>query len=89
VINCDDALRHLWAYLFDEVDPGNRHRITEHLDACRRCCGELEFLGELQRFVATARPALPADVGARMEAFLSTLERSTPEGPDDRPDAQG
>jgi anti-sigma factor RsiW len=84
VISCDDAMRQLWGYLFDEVDPGNRHRIAEHLEACRRCCGEVAFLGELRRFVADARPSLPADVGVRMEAFLSTLE-----GPDDRPDVQG
>jgi len=85
VIRCEDAIRDLWGYLADEVAPAERHRIAEHLDACRRCCGELEFLGELQRYVATAREHdLPADVGVRMERFLLMLERS-----DGRPDAQG
>lgn len=82
MISCEDAIRELWGYLSDEMAPAYRHRVAEHLDACRRCCGELEFLGELRRFVATAGADLPADVGVRMEAFLATLE-----GSDDRPDA--
>ncbi|MDT7576622.1 MAG: hypothetical protein QOH17_2955 [Pseudonocardiales bacterium] len=85
MIRCEDALRELWGYLCDEVTPENRALIAEHLDACRRCCGEIAFLGELQRVVASAAPELPADVSVRMEAFLATLEGSS----GDRPDAQG
>lgn len=85
MIRCEDALRELWGYLCDEVTPENRALIAEHLDACRRCCGEIAFLGELQRVVASAAPELPPDVGVRMEAFLATLEGGT----GDRPDAQG
>jgi anti-sigma factor RsiW len=86
VIRCEDAVRALWGYLADEIGEADRARVAEHLDACRRCCGELAFLDELRRFVAEAGGPreLPADVGARMEAFLETLE-----GADDRPDAQG
>ncbi len=85
MIRCEDALRELWGYLCDEVTPERRARIQEHLDACRRCCGEIAFLGELRKVVASSSPELPADVGVRMEAFLATLEG----GADDRPDAQG
>jgi hypothetical protein len=85
MIRCEDALRELWGYLCDEVTPENRALIAEHLDACRRCCGEIEFLHELRHVVAASAPELPADVGVRMEAFLATLEGGT----DDRPDAQG
>jgi anti-sigma factor RsiW len=86
VIRCEEAVRALWAYLSDEMPAADRARVVEHLDACRRCCGEVAFLDELRRFIAAAAvPAeLPADVGARMEAFLAGLE-----GSDDRPDAQG
>jgi hypothetical protein len=84
VIRCEDAVRELWGYLSDEATGVDRHRIAEHLDACRRCCGELEFLGELKRFLASAGGHLPADVEVRMEAFLVNLE-----GADGRPDAQG
>ena len=85
MIRCEDAVRELWGYLCDEVTAESRARIAEHLDACRRCCGEIAFLGELQRVLASADPELPSDVGVRMEAFLATLEG----GSDDRPDAQG
>lgn len=85
MIRCEDALRELWGYLCDEVTPESRARIAEHLDACRRCCGEIVFLDELRKLLAASEPKLPPDVGLRMEAFLATLEG----GPDDRPDAQG
>jgi hypothetical protein len=94
VIGCEDAVRQLWGYLSEEITSANRLQIAEHLDACRRCCGELEFLGQLRRFVATAQTGLPVDVEVRMEAFLATLDGPTPSGQtrketDDRPDAQG
>jgi len=84
MIRCEDAVRDLWGYLSDEVTPADRERIDEHLAACRRCCGEVAFLGELRRMLADT-PQLPADVGVRLEAFLATLEG----GPDARPDAPG
>ena len=84
MISCADAVRQLWDYLEDDVGPEDRLRVFEHVGACRRCCGEVEFLTELRRFVAAADLELPADVGARMNALLSSLE-----GSDGRPDAQG
>jgi hypothetical protein len=84
VISCAEAIRQLWDYLEDDVSPEDRAHIVEHVDACRRCCGEVEFLTELRRFVAAADLELPADVAARMEALLSTLE-----GSHGRPDVQG
>lgn len=84
MISCAEAVRQLWSYLDDEVSTADRQLITQHIEACRKCCGEVEFLGDLRRFVADAELALPADVGVRMEAFLATLEGSC-----DRPDAQG
>ena len=94
MIRCEDAVRQLWGYLSGEITPANRRQIAEHLEACRRCCGELEFLGELRRFVTTAQTRLPPEVGVRMEAFLATLEGPAPQETaggrtDDRPDAQG
>ena len=84
MIRCEDAVRELWSYLSDEITAADRRRIDAHLEACRRCCGELEFLGELRSFVSTAGSHLPSDVGTRLEAFLADLE-----GSDGRPDAQG
>lgn len=84
MISCAEAVRQLWGYLDDEVTAADRRLILEHVEACRKCCGEVEFLGELRRFVTDAQLRLPADVGVRMEAFLATLEGSC-----DRPDVQG
>jgi predicted anti-sigma-YlaC factor YlaD len=89
VIRCEDAIRELWSYLSDEATDLDRHLIVEHLDACRRCCGELAFLRELRSVIASACERLPADVEVRMEAFLATLEGATQEEADGRSDAQG
>jgi predicted anti-sigma-YlaC factor YlaD len=84
MISCAEAVRQLWSYLDDEISGADRRLIDEHIDACRKCCGEVEFLGELNRFVAGSQLELPPDVGIRMEAFLATME-----GSHGRPDAQG
>jgi hypothetical protein len=57
------------------VDEASRAHIEEHLAFCRRCCGEVEFAHELRRFLADhGNHVLPADVQARLEATLDTLE---------------
>jgi hypothetical protein len=49
--------------------------VEEHLDVCRRCCGELEFAEELRGFLARhAGEDLPPDVHARLGATLDELE---------------
>lgn len=74
MISCNEAVRRLWAYLEDEVDAADRTRIEQHLDVCRRCCGEVEFADELRRFLAaSAELRLPEGVRGRMETFLDAL----------------
>lgn len=84
MISCADAIRQLWDYLDDAISAEDRLQVSEHVEACRRCCGEVEFLAELRRFVAAADLELPVDVGTRLDALLSSLE-----GSHGRPDAQG
>jgi hypothetical protein len=74
MISCAEAVRQLWGYLDNELSTADRRLITQHIDACRKCCAEVEFLGELRRFVADTRLELPPDVSVRMEAFLADLE---------------
>jgi hypothetical protein len=76
MISCAEAIRQLWSYLEDEVDSVERQHIGEHIDACRKCCGELEFLTALRQQVANSQLELPADVRGRMEQFLVDLENS-------------
>jgi hypothetical protein len=62
MIRCEDALRELWGYLCDEVTPESRARIAEHLDACRRCCGDVGL--RMEAFLAT----LEGSTGDRPDA---------------------
>jgi anti-sigma factor (TIGR02949 family) len=75
VIACRDAVRQLWEYLDRAVGEADRAAIEEHLRFCRRCCGELEFAQELQRFLASHAPAeIPPDVHQRLLSALDDLE---------------
>jgi mycothiol system anti-sigma-R factor len=75
VITCGEAVRQLWEYLDGAVEESQRASIEEHLSFCRRCCGEVEFAGELRSFlVANAEDDLPADVRLRLMRTLSELE---------------
>jgi anti-sigma factor RsiW len=68
-------VRQLWEFLDGEIDQASRARIEEHLAFCRRCCGEVEFAGELRRFLAEhGNHILPAEVHTRLQATLDTLE---------------
>jgi mycothiol system anti-sigma-R factor len=77
MITCAEAVKQLWNYIDGVVDDSERARIEEHLGFCRRCCGELEFAEELQRFLVAHADddGLPDDVRARLTATLDDLER--------------
>jgi anti-sigma factor (TIGR02949 family) len=75
MISCSDATRRLWEYLDATVDATTRDAIEEHLNLCRRCCGELEFARELRRFLAEAASEdIPEDVLRRLNDTLEELE---------------
>lgn len=75
MISCSEATKQLWEYLDATVDAATREAIEEHLNLCRRCCGELEFARELRRFLADAsRDDIPADVLRRLHRTLEELE---------------
>lgn len=74
MINCTDAVRQLWDYLDGAVGEADRRAIEEHLDVCKRCCGEAEFATELRGFLATnAYEELPDDTKSRLTDFLGQL----------------
>jgi predicted anti-sigma-YlaC factor YlaD len=67
MISCSEAVKQLWGYLDGTLDEADRALVEEHLSRCRRCCGELEFAGELRRVLAnSAYVDLPADVLGRL-----------------------
>lgn len=75
MITCAEAVRRMWEYIERELDPGDRERVDEHLDLCRRCCGELEFAKELSRFMAQEPDVdVPHTVTAKFEELLQDLD---------------
>jgi anti-sigma factor (TIGR02949 family) len=74
VIGCGEAVRHLWEFLDQDLAADDRQALEEHLAFCRRCCGELEFAGELRRRLrATGTGGLPGDVAERLGRFIDDL----------------
>lgn len=75
MISCSAAVQQLWDFLEGSVSSGDAARIEEHLNVCRRCCGELDFAQELRRLLAANSDVdLPPDVATRMTAFLESIE---------------
>ena len=76
MIDCYQALRHLWNYLDGTVDTADRDQVEAHLVRCVRCCGELNFAVELRRLLADCRfQDLPDDVHHRLNQTLDDLGR--------------
>ena len=80
MISCAEAVRQLWEYLDNALAPDDQEKVDSHLAFCRRCCGELEFAEELQRFLHSKKASdLPVDVQARLELFIDSLDtKETP-----------
>lgn len=75
MITCAEAVRQLWDYLDRELSGEERQRVDEHLAFCRKCCGELEFAEELQRFLAAQQSTeIPANVRDRLERLLGEMQ---------------
>lgn len=80
MISCTDAVRQLWDFVENDLEVDEREQIEEHLEFCRRCCGEVEFAEELRSFMAR-RPTIdiPSPVLDRFEKLIDSLdtERAT------------
>lgn len=78
MITCAEAVKQLWDYLDGALADEDRRAIEEHLSFCRRCCGEVEFAGELRGFLAReAAEEIPDDARARLLATLDELESAS------------
>lgn len=75
MIGCSQAIRQLWEYLDGTTEDAKRAVIDEHLQRCRRCCGELEFARELRSMLSDAvHEALPDDVLMRLNRTIEELD---------------
>lgn len=71
MIDCREAVRRMWAYLDHALERGPVEEFETHLDACQRCCGELEFSRHLKEVAAAAgSETLPDPLRRRIELLL-------------------
>lgn len=72
MIDCREAVRRMWTYLDQALDPTPTNELEDHLDTCQRCCGELEFSRHVRQMVAAddGSPSLPPDVRQRIEGLI-------------------
>jgi mycothiol system anti-sigma-R factor len=76
MIDCQEAVRRMWAYLDQSLGDKPVEEFEAHLETCQRCCGELEFSRHLRAIVADsdAAPAMPPELRSRVELLLADTE---------------
>jgi mycothiol system anti-sigma-R factor len=71
MIDCRETVRRMWAYLDHALERGPTEEFESHLEACQRCCGELEFSRHLKEMVAaTGSETLPDPLRRRLDRLL-------------------
>lgn len=81
MIDCPEAVRRMWAYLDNALERGPVEEFESHLEACQRCCGELEFSRHLKKMVAaTSSETLPDPLRRQIELLLEGGVLPTREG---------
>jgi mycothiol system anti-sigma-R factor len=72
MIDCREAVRRMWAYLDHALERGPLEEFETHLEACQRCCGELEFSRHLKEIVAASgSDSLPDPLRKKIEVLLA------------------
>ena len=70
----------MWAYLSQGLESRDADALEEHLGACQRCCGELEFSRQLRERVADAGVRkIPPAVRDRIDELLANRDAATGE----------
>jgi mycothiol system anti-sigma-R factor len=82
MIDCREAVRRMWAYLDHELGRQPLSEFEAHLEACQRCCGELEFSRHVRAMAAKGDRAgqIPEALRSRIEILLAEADQPT-EGP--------
>jgi anti-sigma factor (TIGR02949 family) len=72
--NCEDALRHLAAYLDRELKPPGAEQLERHLDTCRSCYSRAEFEQRLKERVAElGRERVAPELSERVQTLVRTF----------------
>jgi mycothiol system anti-sigma-R factor len=75
VIDCEEALRRLFAYLDSELHGEQQREMEEHLRRCRSCFSRVEFEKRLKTHVAElGKEPVSPDLEQRVRALLDTLK---------------
>src|SRR5262245_56170427 len=78
LIPCDQAVRQLWDYVENSIQPVDHARVSEHLAICQRCCGELEFIKHLRGLLAAqVTEEVQPTVIAHLNDFIEELQPMT------------
>ena len=78
MISCNEAVTQLWDYVERTLPAEDQAQIDEHIEACRQCCGEAEFAGQLRGFLGThAEDRIPPAARNRLDGFLAELDTTT------------
>ena len=81
MIDCREAVRGMWAYLDHALERGPVEEFETHLEACQRCCGELEFSRHLKEMAAASgTETMPDPLRRRIELLLHGGSLPTQEG---------
>jgi hypothetical protein len=80
-MTCKDVRERLDAYLADELEPGDRAAVAEHLDACAECRAEAGAWRELFERTAALPRSIdpPRDLWPDVDAALDVARHAAPE----------
>lgn len=80
-ISCHEAAGYVYGYLDGELEPNSLAEFLQHIEACRRCMGVVEFERRMIDFVralgSSERP--PEGLRARVQRVFEAANGGRPE----------
>jgi anti-sigma factor RsiW len=73
--SCEQVGRVLQSFVDGELGPQDAERVAAHLEHCDRCDIEVAVIDRVVRAIRRQRPDLEADVLARLEGFVTDIDR--------------
>ena len=76
-INCEEALRHLFEYLDQELKGDLQHQMERHMSNCRSCFSRLEFEQSLKAHIHKAGyDSAPASLRAKIGKLVTEFDKN-------------
>ena len=74
ILNCEDVLKQLYAYLDGELDDDFETDIESHIQSCQECMGRTEFERRLKnRLKETGGSEVPPSLNKRLKSIIDDL----------------